>query len=262
MDFSAWLNSIAFDNTLAGVKARIAELNAFKAKDKAVAVAENLDNDSRFNNLAVRLRQANRPAFAPAGKLPTDIEKSFEALNKIETEVSGRCQKELAHQLELEGQFKRFLADTERLNAWIDAENKNYVSVQEKVVGEFEFCFFSLTLVSKSAITADAKANLYTWNLHEKDVKNAKVARLSDLSDAAAKLVSANYEKKDEVSSKIAASSAQFKALEDALAAKKVTLEGDLKREEGNDDAACSAFAELVGAYHEFANGVKKAMQV
>jgi hypothetical protein len=65
------LQSISFDNTLAGIRSRIAELNAYKAQDKASAVADNLDNDSLYNNLAVRLRQASRPAFSPAGQTPT-----------------------------------------------------------------------------------------------------------------------------------------------------------------------------------------------
>jgi hypothetical protein len=151
---SAWLKAITFDNTLAGIKARIVEINSFKAGEKATVLAANLDNDSLFYNLAVRLKQASRVEFAPAGKTPQDIKKRFDALNGVESDVSQRCQQELGHQLDLDEEAKRFRSDAEWLQNWIYSENKSYVSVAEK-----------------SAITPEAKANLFTLSVHDKDVK-------------------------------------------------------------------------------------------
>lgn len=133
----------------------------------------------------------------------------------------------------------------ERLRSWIDSETKSYVGVTEK-----------------SSVTSEAKANLYTWTLHEKDVKNSKLTRLADLTEAAGKLTAANYEKKADIGAALASSTASFQALEDGLAAKKKVLDADLQRELANDAAACDAFAKLVDEFQAFAHSVKTAMQV
>lgn len=229
---SAWLSGIAFDNTLQGIKDLIELLIAYKSKDKSEKVAESLDVNTIYQNLAVSLKAASRPVFEPAGSLPADVETLFSDLDKVEAETGTRMMQELAKQLEFEKQNKRLSADIKRLKeGWLQ-EQEQYCSI-------IETC----------SLLDEAKENLYQHEMREKDVKNVRLTRLADIQEVGQKLVEANFEKKDEVSASTKEIEDLFSAMEGASQSKLEALKAAVVEEEAKDDAACKSFADLV---HDF----------
>jgi hypothetical protein len=104
--------------------------------------------------------------------------------------------------------------DAQRLKEWVAGERQ-----------------YTDTLES-SKLTKEAQSNLYRLSLHEKDLKNARLSRLADLTDLCAKLREANYENKEAVLKAQAAATAEFEALEKCLLIKKGVLSDHLRAEQ------------------------------
>ena len=239
----AFLNGIAFDNTLAGIRAQLQQVSDYKTGEKSSEIAANLENDSLFQNLAVRLTQAARPPFSPAGLCPTDIEKKLETLDQVEAQVAVKMQAELSRQLNLQKLHQRFKKSAKKLTTWVETE-KTYADA-----------------VDQAALTEEAQANIWNFTVHHRDVTNARLTRLKDLAEAKDQLEKENFEKKAEVAASYAEVAASFDALDAALTSKKAVLDADLKREEGKDDAACTEFASLSNDFTAFTAKQKSEMQ-
>ena len=97
------LDDHTFDNTLEGIRQKIADFYAYKLNQKPPHISEHMDIESLFNDLALRLQNNKRPAFNPgAGLAPADLQAKLDALESSENKRNGAMQKELERQIRLD----------------------------------------------------------------------------------------------------------------------------------------------------------------
>lgn len=210
----AELDDHSFDNTLEGIKAKLAAFYEYKASQKSTKLTEHMDIEALFNDLALRLENNKRPPFAPAdGLAPADLLAKLAALEASENSRNEAMLRELARQNRLDKLAKRFASDAAKFSEWL-AEKEKYLAAKEAVDS-----------------IAQAQLHLNVLASYKKEYENVRATRLASLKALLDDLVGDNYFKKAEVEAHFAKVEGQFTALQGPEAAKLKTLEDDLARE-------------------------------
>ena len=210
----AELDNHAFDNTLEGIKAKLAAFYEYKASQKSAKLTEHMDVEALFQDLALRLQNNKRPAFAPeSGLAPADLLAKLAALEASENKRSEAMLRELARQNRLDKVAKRFAADTDKFASWV-ADKAKYLGTKEQVDS-----------------IAQAQLHLNVLASYHKEHENVRATRLANLKALVDDLVGDNFHRKDAVSGQYSGVEGQFNGLATPEAAKLKTLEDDLARE-------------------------------
>eukprot|EP01100_Stratorugosa_tubuloviscum_P003200 TRINITY_DN1760_c0_g1_i1.p1 TRINITY_DN1760_c0_g1~~TRINITY_DN1760_c0_g1_i1.p1 ORF type:complete len:1545 (+),score=896.95 TRINITY_DN1760_c0_g1_i1:60-4637(+) len=127
------LNDRDFGNSLADIQTKLDNQNKFKFEEKPPKAVEKSDVEALFNNLTLKLKNNNRPAFtAPEGLSVEDLNKKWDHLNDAELDREAALRDELARQEKLAGIRRRFDDKAGRLEAWL-AEKEKYLATDEPV---------------------------------------------------------------------------------------------------------------------------------
>jgi len=237
----AHLNNRDIDNTLGGIRAKIDSFNGYKSKEKGEKIVASLDLNALFDNLALRLRNNNRPAFTPEQN-PDFIHGKFEALEKAESEASLFLYTELERQIRLDTLGKRFRADVKVIEAWV--EEKNQYAAATEAIDSVDLAKYYL--VNHSQIEGEVVAQ-----------KSTRVAALHTL---LGELSGEKYEFTSELDGLAKSIDAKFAALDAANNAKKAALEAELERQKKINDDLCKAFADAVKAFSDWITAKKTAV--
>lgn len=156
-----------FDNTYEGVKKKIEEFNQYKEKEKSQKIAQLMDLENLFDNLALRLANNKRPEWKPEGITPDSLNAKFEELEKAELEKSKALYAELARQIEIinDGLCKSFADSVKEFTDWL---NKKKAALKAKNV-ELEQQLENL----KKSVSDHGKADEFLKVLAEKAKKIA-----------------------------------------------------------------------------------------
>lgn len=235
------LNKRDIDNTMAGIRAKLDSFYAYKSKEKGERIVAGLDLNALFDNLALRLRNNNRPPFAPEQN-PEFVQAKFDALEKAESDASVFLHTELERQIKLDTLGKRFRADAKVIEAWVD-EKLNYTNATEAID--------SVDL---------AKYYIVNHSQFEGEVLAQKNTRVANLHKLLASLAEDKYEFTPELQGIASGVDSKVASLESSGAAKKAALEAELERQKKINDDCCKAFAEAVGSFTEHINKTKTAI--
>jgi len=237
------LNKRDFDNTLAGIEKRLKDFYRYKSEEKSKQLASKLDLESLFDNLALRLVHNKRPPFKPGDTLePHGLEKKVEELEKAELEKAAALHAELARQIHLHNQAKKFKAGADSLNAWIAEKNKYFSTVE------------TIDSVEGAEIALEA------CRININEVSYSKDGRLKDLKAISAELYSERFENQSEIKSIEQGLDSAFDNLAKSGTAKHQTLEGELKKQKDLNDRLCKEFAEAVKSFADYLNKKKAAI--
>jgi Ca2+-binding EF-hand superfamily protein len=235
------LNKRDIDNTMGGIRAKLDKFYGYKSKEKGEKIVHNLDLNALFDNLALRLRNNNRPPFV-LDHNPDFLQSQFDALEKAESECSVFLHTELERQIRLDTLGKRFRADAGMIETWI-GEKLNYANTTESI-DSVDLAKYHL--VNHSQIETEVQAQ-----------KNTRVAALHKLQE---ELAGEKYEFSSELKGIADGVDSKFAALEAAFGKKKTALEAELERQKKINDDLCKAFAEAVKSFSSWIQKTKESV--
>lgn len=227
------LDDHTFDNTLEGIRKKLSEFYAYKAGEKGEKISEHMDIESLFNDLALRLRRNNRPAFVPEVTLE-HLEGKLKALETSENNRSIAMQKELARQIKLDKMAKRFAADVQKFLGWV-SEKETYLNTKEEVDS-----------------IASAQLHLNVLASYNKEYENVKESRLAALKSLSNDIIADNYIHKNDIASKQNNAESKYNGLVPLAQAKEKVLNDDLAREKHKEKLRMD-FAALATDFDSFA---------
>jgi len=201
----------------------------------------NLDLNALFDNLALRLRNNNRPPYVLEHN-PEFIQTKFDALEKAESDSSLFLHTELERQIKLDTLGKRFRADAKLIESWIE-EKVHYANNKEAID--------SVDL---------AKYHLVNHSQIETEVQSQKNTRISALHKLHEELAEEKYEFTGELKGIASGVDSKFAALEVAFGKKKEALEAELERQKKINDDLCKAFAEAVKGFSAWIHKTKESV--
>jgi len=233
------LSDRSIDNTMAGVRAKLAKFYEYKTKEKAERIVAHLDLVALFDNLALRLHSNKRAAFAPVHTLEA-IDAKFVALENAEAELSKALHTELDRQIKLDRLGKRFRADAQTLESFV-GEKATYAANKEAI---------------DSIDMADYHIDHHA--IAEQEVAAAKTTRLTNLHKNLEDLKAEKYEFSSELQTVATGVDSKFSALEAALASKRATLTSELENQKNINDTLCKDFNAAVHVFSDFYEVKKK----
>lgn len=230
------LDDHSFDNTLEGIKAKLASFYDYKATQKSVKLTEHMDIEALYGDLALRLQNNKRPAYNPPAGLSLDeLQGKLGELEASENKRNEAMLKELARQNRLDKVAKRFASEAAKFGEWL-AEKEKYLNTKEQVDS-----------------IAQAQLHLNVLASYHKEYENVRATRLASLKALVDDMVNDNYHKKDEVSASLSKVDGQFNALTNLESAKNKTLEDDLAREKHKEQLRLD-FASAASDFEQFSN--------
>lgn len=208
------LEDRSIDNTMAGAQQRLEEFYAYKTNEKNIIIGHQLDLETVYNNLSMRLAHNLRPKFEPGDGLSLkDFNTVVHHLEECEQERKVALHAELNRQIRLVGLDGQHTTLTQTLRDWIH-EKDTYLRDRPEInsVGAAQF---QLKLLD-------------AFDLEAEELKQTGFVRLSALGQ---ELVSNTYERSAEVSARTQEVEAHFGSLLELSSARRPELEADLARE-------------------------------
>ncbi|KAJ5069992.1 spectrin/filamin related cytoskeletal protein [Anaeramoeba ignava] len=209
------LEDRTIDNTMAGAKHRLEQFYEYKANDKNTLIANQLDLESNYNNLAMRLAHHKRPEFKPEkGCSLKEVAQDMLHLEECEQERKVALHAELNRQLKLVNISKQHES---RYNKLVDyfKEKQAYLQFREEI----------------DSVPA-AQFQLTRLDQYEKEnatMINTGVANLKKLS---AELKQEKYEYQAHIDEHDKDIDEKFKELDKLSKIKRPILDDHLKREQ------------------------------
>ncbi|KAJ5078025.1 alpha-actinin sarcomeric-like protein [Anaeramoeba ignava] len=209
------LEDRTIDNTMEGAKSRLEKFYEYKTKDKNSLIADQLNLESNYNNLAMRLSHHKRPEFkAEIGCSLKDIEKDMLHLEECEQERKVALHNELNRQIKLVNISKQHES---RYNKLIDycKQKQEYLEFREEI-GSVSEALLQLRL-------------LESYEKENETMIKTGVANLKKLSE---ELKQEKYEYQENIEKHDKEIEEKFEKLEELKKIKKPILDDHLKREE------------------------------
>lgn len=200
-------------NTMAGAKAKLAELAAFRKDDKPPIVDNFFALEQGYNTVALRLADNNRPAFNPGDGLTVkDFAAALKQLEVTEQEHNTACVAELNRQIKLVQLNSQHERQHAQLAAWIKV-SEEYLGVKEDV---------------QSSGSANYHINVLA--AFNDESKQTQATAVVDINKLGAELAEEKYEHTDKVQAREAGIAAGFERLAAASTEKGEVLADDLAR--------------------------------
>jgi len=229
----------SFPNNLEGVKEKIGDLVAYRKNTKPDKTATKLQLEQLFNNVSMKLRANNRPAFVPAdGHSVADIEADWQRLNDSENNRNNALQKEVRRQERLEAENNRFNVKHANLHQWASTKK----TVLDRLEGE------KFTTVSQVQSRIQLVEGLNT------ELDNSK-PRLDELEKIANGLVSEKFRDSDTVTSKLADVKQLFDSIRTAATQRRQVLDQELELQQ-KQEVARKEFARQAQDFATWINDV------
>jgi len=248
-DLVDWINQTRpaleerdFPNNLEGVRQKLNDFHSYKTDTKPPKAVEKNELESLFNNIAIKLRNNNRPAFVPAeGLSPTDIDENWTHLGKAEADREKALLAELERQEKLAGLLRRYLLKADLLEKW-NSSKQQYLSVDEKVDS-----------------LKEAQSKLKDLDAFDEEYKESK-QRINSFESLAKEILDLNPHNADEVRSRSEEITSTWKGLEGPQHEKRKDLDDKLHKEQKKEELRLE-FAKQAKEYNlwikETTNAVK-----
>lgn len=232
-----------FDDTLGGVRQKLADFYAYKGSEKGQYIGKKLDAIGLFNNLQNRLANNSRPVWVPAeGTSPEAMDAKFEQLGEEEIKRSVDLIAEQARQVKLHKEYARFEANAAKITAWTD-EKKGYIETKEEI----------------TSVEA-AQDALDFLSVYEKEQEHVKDSQLADVNKLLEQLVSERFEKSAEATATADGLKSTFDGLDSSCSEKKAHLEAALQQQKDTNDNLCKEFADSAKEFQSWLNAKRVAL--
>ncbi|KAJ5066874.1 alpha-actinin [Anaeramoeba ignava] len=209
------LEDRTIDNTMAGAKRRLEQFYEYKAKDKNSLIADQLDLESNYNNLAMRLSHHKRPEFKPEkGCSLKEVAQDMLHLEECEQERKVALHAELNRQIKLVNISKQHESRYNKLVEYYK-QKKAYLEFREEI-DSVSAAYFQLSLLDR-------------YEKENQTMINTGVANLKKLS---AELKKEKYEYQTKIEEHDKDIDNKFKELDELDKIKRPILDDHLKREE------------------------------
>jgi len=208
------LEDRTIDNNMAGAKKRIADFYDYKENAKGELLKKQLQLESLFNNLAMRLAHRKRPAYVPPeGVSLQDVAAAMKHLEECELERNVALHAELNRQIKLLDLDEQHKQRTQKLESWKEIRSE-YLNTKE---------------VSTSV--GAAQYQLARLNANDIEVQSVFDTNFAELKELGAYLAKEKYERTSEVETRESNVADWFENLKSLSAGKRPVLDDDLKRE-------------------------------
>jgi len=219
-----------FDNSLDGVRQKIEDQKHYKTDVKPPKAADKASVDALFNNIALKLRSNNRPAFvAPVGLSPSDIDQKWDYLSQAERDRDQALRDELRRQERIQFLKRRFDLKAGKLEDWLAAK-EHYVGTVESVNSLNE-----------------AQTSLKNHDAFDQEYHHSK-PRLDAVQALAEEYASLNPPDSEAVAQKSHELASRWTGLSGPQAAKRQDLEDKLAKEQKKEELRLE-FAKLAKEY-------------
>eukprot|EP01094_Clydonella_sp_ATCC50884_P000749 TRINITY_DN1056_c0_g1_i1.p1 TRINITY_DN1056_c0_g1~~TRINITY_DN1056_c0_g1_i1.p1 ORF type:complete len:1109 (-),score=578.87 TRINITY_DN1056_c0_g1_i1:133-3255(-) len=209
------LGDRTIDNTMAGARKKLDEFYEYKTQAKSLMIADQLNLQSLFNHLSMRLSHRKRPAFDPGeGRTLEAVDGAFAKLEECEVERKVALHAEVNRQIKLLKLDEQHKASHEKLSRWLQAKEE-YLRVKEEIdsVGLAQY-----NLGKHTSYTEERAA-----------VAESAVAAYNRLG---AELSAEQYERTSEVQAREGEVKTRLATLDELSSAKRPVLEDHLAREQ------------------------------
>lgn len=229
------LSGTELDNTLAGVNDKIAEFAKYKGDEKPPKTKEKLDVETKFNNIAIKLRSNDRPEFVPEDGLGVaDVQAAWDKLEEAESAHAAALEAELVRQERLEALANRFNTKAALLSKFSTGKS----NVLESQSGQ------------TFSTAGQVQVNLQMLDAFDQDLESSK-ARLKVAQDLAGQIAADNYRDADAVNAKSQELGDAWAGIQAASAARRQALGEELKKQGLQDDKR-QEFAREAKAFERF----------
>jgi hypothetical protein len=139
-ELSAWiaqtlptLQTVEFDNTLAGAQRVSAEFGHYKAGKRSETEAAKPELERLYRQIAALLQKNARPSWTPPSALGVEeLNKQWAALEEEERRKEAAVRQEVARQEKLAALVRRFNSDADDLRQWL-AQTETQVAAREAI---------------------------------------------------------------------------------------------------------------------------------
>lgn len=208
------LNDRTIDNTMAGAKGKVAEFAKYKQEDKPSIIADFLTCESVFNQLAMRLNDHHRPAFAPpAGQDVPALRECLKVLEQTEKERQISLVDELNRQIRLAALNVQHQDIFDKLSSWGKVKTE-YLEKKEDIDS-----------------TGDAMYQINVLANYNDESTEMQGHTGKELVELGAELIKEKYENSAEVSKREGDVASMVTSLNAGSAAKKIVLDDTLASE-------------------------------
>eukprot|EP01098_Paradermamoeba_levis_P003683 TRINITY_DN164_c0_g1_i4.p1 TRINITY_DN164_c0_g1~~TRINITY_DN164_c0_g1_i4.p1 ORF type:complete len:705 (-),score=293.96 TRINITY_DN164_c0_g1_i4:1307-3421(-) len=229
------LNSRDFDNTLPGVVEKISEFDNYKKVTKPEKTAEKIGVEHIYNNLAMKLRGAGRPAYQPpAGLSIPEINDAWEHLGQAEHGREAALRDELARQQKLDNLLKRFNNKVAALEDFAKGK-ENFLRSGE---GE------NFDTVSQVQVRIKMNEGLQT------ELASSE-KRLEEVNNLGKEIINLKYRDSPTVEAKLGELSGRWATLGDTSRNRQSVLAAELQRQQKMEDFRLE-FARLAKEYNRW----------
>jgi len=222
------LNTIEFDNTLAGAEEKRGEYKTYQTDERPPKAAEKAAVTQDFKNLQLKLKSNHRPEFVPEIS-PEDLDNKWNGLEDSEKAYQERLRAELERQRKIASLLAQFRPKYDNLVDYSNRE-KAYFETEEEI-----------------DTLPQAQGALKALDQHDKELatSNNRVKQLNDLGE---KILALEAKESDEVKTKMGDVADRWSGLESSSAEKRKRLLAALEREQEKERLR-KLFADLVNAY-------------
>jgi Ca2+-binding EF-hand superfamily protein len=207
------LGDRTIDNTMAGARAKLADFNSYKEKDKPVIISTFLSCESVYNHLAMRLSDHARPVYNPGTGLGVpELRKAIADLEALESERQVELTQEVNRQIRLAQEFAQHGSRAAKLVSWT-TEKDAYLATKETCTTSGEALYHINTLVAYNEESATMQSTV-----------------VQEMTALGAGLEKESFENIATVKDRESKNTAAFEKLAAAAATKKAILDDDLAR--------------------------------
>jgi len=209
------LEDVVSDNTMAGIKRRLAEFQEFKKCDKGPIFRGFFGLETNYQNLARRLAQHKRPEFkAEPGQSVPELRSRLTAMEKQEKERNIALNAEMNRQIKLAKIYEDYSIKYGEVKTWI-GEKRVYLTKKVEVLS-----------------VGAAKYQLNVLSAYFEEAKAMAADRVAKMNGQAKELLEEKFEHGATVSQREEEIAHGQKELGELAAHKKLVHEDDLAREE------------------------------
>lgn len=231
------------DDTMSGIKARLAAFYQYKKVEKAEQIGLELDAIALYDNISARLVNHKRPKFLPSKLVPDDLENAFKSLEAAEIERSLYLNAELARQIHLAKLYRRFQGNTQKLTSWAQSREQE------------------LNAPLKINSVEDAEDAIDSIDVLDGELGHMLQGALADLNKLGANLISERFEHSSSVKSTQQELSGVFAGVQNTVKTKRSAAQKELQNQKDINERLYQAFAAAVNQLQQWVHQKRDALQ-
>jgi len=208
----------AFDGTLEGVQFLISAFKSYKTVEKKPHSEEKIQLETLYNALQTKLNLNGRPPFVPdEGLSPSEIQNSWDQLEKIEHDRALAIREELRRMKKIEELLRQFNLRVEKLEHW---------SILKEVVWSSEEFGHNLT---------EVRAKIKNYEIFEGEFEGQEF-RLKALVASCNELIALQYKDAERVKTRLEELTGNWSNLHRLAKVRKESLAQEFKKQQQIED--------------------------